>query len=175
VVGFDSIIPPGREGHITESVNLGNYHAGAYTKSATILSNAKNMPSMQISIHWIIKAYVSAATSYIQLAKDKNGNLETDVVFSSEKANLKITDASFKAVEDGPATNNKPAWQSELPIAVSYAFEKDSLRQDGYHDYKYKLIIKMAGSQKKNGEFIFKTNHEKSPEVKVQGGIDPGK
>ena len=38
MVGYDSIIPPGRVGLVTESVNLSNYHAGSYTKSATITS-----------------------------------------------------------------------------------------------------------------------------------------
>jgi hypothetical protein len=174
VVGFDSIIPPGREGKVTESVNMSNYRAGAYTKMATITSNAKNMPSMQISIHWIIKAYASISSPTVLLTKNKNGDFETEVVFSSEKATFKVTSAVFNSTDQSPDAN-APAWQKQLPVTIAYAFEKDSLRQDGYRDFKYKLSAKFSGVEKKNGEFIFKTNHEDAPELKISGTIDPGK
>lgn len=168
MVGYDSIIPPGRVGLVTESVNLSNYHAGSYTKSATITSNAKNAPSMQISIRWIIKSYVDVSPPSIQLAKDKDGVFQTEITVSSEKANLKISEITFKATDDRPSPES-PAWQKDLPILLAFVMEKDTLKQDGMHAYKYKLSAKIAGLHNKNGEFIIKTNHPEAPEVKING------
>lgn len=175
MVGYDSIIPPGRVGTVTESVNLSNYHGGSYTKSATIMSNAKNSPTMQISIRWVIKAYISASPSMIELRKDKDGDFKAEVTLTSEKEKLKVTEVAFQANEEKPANTNAPAWQNELPVQISYVLEKDTLKKDGYHDYIYKLSAKVAGAEAKNGNFIFKTNHENTPALKVSGMIASGK
>ena len=84
-----SSLPVG-EGKITESVNLGSYHGGAFTKTATIMSDAKNAATMQVSIHFTIKAWASVTPSYIQLTKDKNGKIEVPIVFSSESRRLRF-------------------------------------------------------------------------------------
>ena len=175
MVGYDSIIPPGRVGTVTESVNLSNYHGGSYTKSASIMSNAKNSPSMQISIRWVIKAYISASPSMIELIKDKNGDFKAEVTLTSEKAKLKVTEVEFRANEEKPANASGPAWQNELPVQISCFLEKDTLKKDGYRDYIYKLSAKVVGVEKKTGDFVFKTNHENAPELKVSGMVDPGR
>ena len=73
MVGFDSIIPAGQVGSITEKVRLTNYHSGSYSKAATINSNAKKTPSLTISMKWVIKAYVAVSPSYIEVNRNKDG------------------------------------------------------------------------------------------------------
>ena len=50
MVGFDSIIQPGRVGTITPKIELKNLHGGAFMKSVTVTSNAKNTPSLRLSL-----------------------------------------------------------------------------------------------------------------------------
>jgi hypothetical protein len=173
VVGFDSIIPPGREGRVKESVHLANYHGGEYIKSATIISNAQNQPSMQVSIRWVIKSFLSAAPSYLQCVKINNGKFETTVVFTTEMAGFKVTDASFLANGSEKPLDNGSARQNEASVNVTYAFEKDSLRKDGFHEFTYKVSVATPAEEKQSGDFIFKTNHADAREVKVTGSIEP--
>jgi hypothetical protein len=173
VVGYDSIIPPGRAGSITESVNLGNYHSGTYQKSATITSNAKNSPTMQVSMKWVIKAHVQITPTYIDISKNKDGKFETDVSLSSEKADLKLNEVLFKSNESPPGADKMASWKEELPVHVTFAFLKDTVIQAKMHDYKYKLTVLYGDTKVKSGEFIFKTNHPEAQEVKTNGQINP--
>jgi hypothetical protein len=173
VVGYDSIILPGRVGSITESVNLGNYHSGNYTKSATITSNARNLPTMQISMKWVIKAYVTITPSFIDIVKNKTGTFENEVTLSSEKTDLKLLEVSFKSGEGQQGADKIASWKDDLPVHVSFVFLKDTVAQPTMHDFKYKLTASYGDTKVKSGEFIFKTNHPEAQEVKTNGQINP--
>lgn len=174
MVGYDSIIPPGRAGSITESVNLGNYHSGTYTKTATITSNAKNSPTMQVSMRWLIKAYVKISPTYVDIVKNKGGAFETEVTLSSEKADLKVMGVSFNSGDAPQGADKLASWKEELPVHVSFTLLKDTIVQPKMHDFKYKLAASYGDAKVKSGEFVFKTNHPDAPEVKVNGQINPG-
>jgi hypothetical protein len=174
VVGYDWIILPGRVGSVTESVNLSNYHAGSYTKTATIMSNAKTSASFAISMKWVMKAYVSVAPTYLSFSKDPKGIFQLEVTLTSEKKDLKLLEVSFKPREDNP-TNVKPdTWKEELPAKITFTLVKDSAVAANMHEYKYKLTATNISTQRKDGEFFLKTNHPDGPEVKVSGVIEPG-
>jgi hypothetical protein len=171
VVGFDSIILPGRVGSITESVNLVNYRSGSYAKTATIISNAKKAPTMQISMKWVIKAFVKVSPPSLEIT-NKNGVFEAEVTLSSEKADLKLKEISFKSNEQ-PSPEKATFWKEELPVHLTSAFLKDTVAQAQMHDFRFKIIATYGGDKSKNGEFIFKTNHPDAPEVKINGSISP--
>jgi hypothetical protein len=188
VVGFDSIIPPGRAGTVTEEVNISSMHGGNFAKSATIFSNAKNKPSMQISMKGTVKEAVAASPDYIQVTKDAQGKHEFLITFTTEKADFKIEDVVFK--DNQTPSDKSPTWQKELPIPVNFSLVKDSVVQKGNtilssakdsvtqktdHGYKVKIMLNYNESANKSGEFIFKTNHPDAPEVKVSGTIISGK
>jgi hypothetical protein len=173
VVGYDSIIPPGRVGSITESVNLSNYHDGSYSKSATITSNAKKTPTMQVTMKWVIKAFVKISPTYLEFLKNKSGDFGAEVTLSSEKADLKLLEVSFRSNAE-QAPNKMPAWQEELPVHLSAVLLKDTVMQAKMHDFKFKITATYGDTKSKNGEFLFKTNHPDAPEVKANGLINPG-
>lgn len=173
MVGFDSIIPPGREGTATEEVNISNLHGGSFSKSATITSNAKNIPSLQISMKGIVKEAVSVSPDYIQVTRDAQGKYEFLLTLTSEKANLKIEEVVFK---NNQAPSDKvPTWQKDLPIPVNFSLVKDSVVQKTDHAYTVKIMLNYSESANKSGDFIIKTNHPDAPEVKVSGTILSGK
>lgn len=172
MVGFDSIIPPGRVGTVTEEVNISSMHGSSFTKSATITSNAKNSPTLQISMKGLIKEAVSVSPDYIQINKDKDGKFEAVVTLTSEKADLKLEEVSFK--ENAAPTDKLPDWQKDLPIPASFSVVKDSTTQKGDHVFSVKITINYGKTGNKPGEFIFKTNHPDAQEVKAQGYLNAG-
>jgi len=174
VVGYDSIIPPGRAGSITESVNLGNYHSGSYSKSATISSNAKNSPTLQVTMKWVMKAFVKITPTYLEITKNKQGVFEAEATLSSEKADLKLLEVSFKSNETQQGAEKMPSWKEELPVHISFVFLKDTVVQAKMHDFRFKITASYGDAKVKNGEFIFKTNHPEALEVKANGQINPG-
>jgi hypothetical protein len=174
VVGFDSIIQPGRVGSITEKVRLTNYHSGSYTKAATITSNAKKEPTLTVSMKWVIKAYVAVLPTYLEITRNKDGVYQADVTLSSEKADLKLQGISFKPPGERPPADKGASWQEDLSVPVSFTLVKDTVTQQKMHDYKYKVVASYSDTKSKNGEFIFKTNHPEAPEVKISGAINPG-
>jgi hypothetical protein len=148
-------------------------HSGSFAKSATITSNAKNSPTLQISMKGTVKEVVSVSPEYIQFNKDKNGKFEALITLTSEKADLKIEEITFK--DNLTPSNKLPAWQKELPIPVNFLFVKDTVMQKPDHVYTIKIMLNYLDSVNKSGEFIFKTNHPDAPEVKASGNINAGK
>jgi hypothetical protein len=174
VVGFDSIIPPGRVGSITEKIRLANYHSGNYSKAATITSNAKNSPTLVITMKWTMKAFVGVSTSNLQINRNNEGIYQAEVTLSSEKADLKLLGINFKPIGDKPPSDKMASWQEELTIPLSFMLTKDSVTQEKMHEFKYKVTASYTEVDIKRGDFIFKTNHPEAPEVKVSGEINPG-
>ena len=128
---------------------------------------------MQITLKWVIKAYVKITPTYLQINKTKNNTYEAEVTLSSEKADLKLLDVSFKSNE-AQAPNKMPSWQEELPVHLSWVLLKDTVMQGEMHDFKFLITASYGGATNKNGEFFFKTNHPEAPEVKVSGLINWG-
>jgi hypothetical protein len=174
VVGFDSIILPGRVGSITEKIKLTNYRSGSYSKTATITSNAKKEPTLTITMKWVIKAYVAVAPTYLEITRNKDGVYQADVTLSSEKADLKLQGISFKPAGERPPSDKSATWQEELSVPVTFTLLRDTVVQGKMHDYKYRVIASYPDTKSKNGDFIFKTNHPDAPEVKISGAINPG-
>lgn len=173
MVGFDSIIPPGREGTVTEEVNIANMHSGSFSKSATITSNAKNSPSLQISMRGTIKEAVSISPDYIQLSRDKNGKFESQIMITTEKADLKIQEIAFKSNQT--PSNKSPVWQKDIPIPLDYSITKDTVIKKPDHVYTVKIALNYPDSVNNSGEFIIKTNNPDMPEFKASGTINAGK
>jgi hypothetical protein len=148
-------------------------HGGTFAKSATITSNARNMPTMQISMKGSVKEAVTVSPDYIQFNKDKNGKFEAIITLTSEKADLTIEEIAFK--ENRPTSNNLPAWQKELPIPVSFSMTKDPAKQNADQTFTVKILLNYSETVNKTGEFIIKTNNPDTPEVKVNGAINGAK
>ena len=171
MVGFDSIIPPGRVGSITEKVKLTNYRSGSYSKAATVTLHAKKTPVVTITMRWIIKAYVAVLPTHLEIVGNNDGVFQADVTLSSEKADLKLLSVSFKPASP---SDQMASWQEDLTIPLSLTLLQKTKGKENMHDFKYKLTVNYIETQTKSGEFIFKTNHPEAPEVKINGAIIPG-
>lgn len=121
----------------------------------------------------VIKEAVAVSPDYIQINKDKDGKFEASITLTSEKADLKIQEVSFK--ENQPPSDKIPAWQKDLPIPVAFSITKDSTTQKADHIFTVKITVSYGETASKSGEFIFKTNHPDAQEVKAQGFLNSGK
>jgi hypothetical protein len=174
VVGFDTTILPGREGSITEEVAMSKVHEGAFTKCATVTSNAKNKPDLRLCLKGFIKVAVAVSPQYITVKKAVSGAMQADVMLTSEKPDLLVKNVTFTANTQAPSTEQS-AWQNKLPVYIVYKLTKpEKPNKDGAWEYKLTLNCDAGLPQSQYGEFVITTNHPEAPELKESGMVDVG-
>jgi hypothetical protein len=170
VVGFDTTILPGREGTVTEEVSIAKIHDGPFTKCLTVSSNAKNKPQLQLCMKGMVKVPISVSPSYVQMRRGKNGLFEAELMLSTEKPDLKVTEVFFTAVS---GSSGQAPWQNTLPLHCDFKLTKtDSAGAGGIWMYKVAVTTNFGEKDSKSGEFVIKTNHPEAGEVKTSGNID---
>jgi hypothetical protein len=173
VVGFDSTILPGREGSITEEVAMSKVHDGAFTKCATVTSNAKNKVDLRLCLKGFIKVPVSVSPQYFSMKKGATGPYECVVTLSTDKPDLQVKNIVFNS-NTAQAASAQSAWQEKLPIYVEFKLGKPDKKNDGAFEYKLVITINSDFPQNQFGEFVLTTNHPEAAELKENGMIDAG-
>ncbi|MFP4417448.1 MAG: hypothetical protein ACOC41_05915 [Chitinivibrionales bacterium] len=164
MVGYDSIIPPGRVGKITPQIDISKMHGGTFRNGVTILSNAKNSPQLRLTIKGSIKPIVGISKSYIRL---KNNETET-IEMETKKEGFQIN----KVVFEPDRRKKTPAfWNADAPVKLEYTLSKedDKKNNDGYHIYTLTVKIPSAIEETLHGVFVIKTNHSERKEITVRG------
>ena len=170
MVGYDSIIPPGREGKVTQEIKLSASKGGVVRKYVTVMSNAKNKPQLKLSLQCTIREELGIEPRYISLKPDDNGALKQTLTLTTQKADLQVSGVTFNEHEKkGAQTTN---WQKSLPIHFKYELTKsDKPLQDGYLEYKLDVSLATPLEKTTYGEFTITTNHPKKPEATLTGVI----
>jgi hypothetical protein len=166
VVGYDSIIPPGRAGKIKPGVKVKNMHGGEFHKRITVESNAANSPRLSLGIKGRILPIVGVSESYLRIKPDTQPKR---VVLTSERKKLDVTKVTFKS----RVNKGGPSWQTDAPIYldidVSHGDKPDSI---GYYEHYVDLTLPESPEQTIHGEYLFVTTHPDRPEIKVRGAIE---
>ncbi len=175
MVGFDTTILPGREGSITEEVNIAKIHGGAFTKCATVTCNAKNKSEFRLCLKGVAKEALHVNPQYIALKKAEGKNqYETDLLLSSEKSDLVVKNVSFVSnsqPQSLPAGQN--TWQNKLPVYCNFTVKKAAkAKDDGEWDYIVTITISSDFAENQNGDFVITTNHPDALETKIPGMIE---
>ena len=132
VVKYDTLIQPGKTSKIESQVNIKGHSSGPISKYITVTSNAKNEPSIRLTIEATVVSVIDISESSLSLTSLNTKSSKT-IYFSSKMADLKISDVSFKSDAD-PGT---PEWQAGLLLAIKHEWQPtDSVRSDGYHVFK---------------------------------------
>jgi hypothetical protein len=170
VVDFDSTILPGREGKITQKINLKGY-SGLVSKSMTIMSNDPKNPSIRVTLKVTIQPLVEITPSNFDFSDCTPRRCMSVVTVRTKKDDFSIKSVKFKYQKSGGA----PQWQSDLPVYVDHELSKGVKDSSGvYSSYTLTLSASNEGGGKKVfGTFILETNHPKKPEVEIRGSI-PG-
>lgn len=171
MVEYDSIIPPGRVGTITEEVKIKGMHGGTFRKSVTVISNDPKNPTLRLGLAGKILPIVGISPSYVRLKSGTSPANARQVLLTTEKKDLEVKEVSFKT----RAGRSGPKWQASLPHFIDHETSRDdSADEDGYYTYTVTMVSKTKPEANMPGEFIIKTNHPERPEIEVRGMIEPG-
>jgi hypothetical protein len=171
VVGYDSIIPPGREGTIRPKIDLKGIHGAEFSKGITVVSNATNEPKLQLTLRGRVKALIALSTTNVDL---KNRAPESvDITLTTEKPDLQVNKVYMKV--PGNASGG-PSWQSDLPLYLDYELVKSKQKDpEGNTVYTLKLWSKLELTEPRNGEITIETNYAEKPELTLRGNVTPGR
>ena len=171
MVGYDSIIPPGRVGKITEKVNLEGLHGGPFRKSATVESNALNNPNISLVIKGEVKPIIGVSVSQVRLKNGAPLAQSETIIISSAKSDLKVEEVAFKTANAG---GGGTVWQSSLPLYATFDFKRTTVKPkpDGYYDYALRMALQTKDARAQFGTFEIKTNHPDKPIISVTGTLD---
>ncbi len=171
MVGYDSIILPGREGKVTEEITIGSGTTGQIRKYITVVSNAKNKPELKLSLSCTILAELEVSPMYLSLKPDKKGIIKEVLTLTTQKKDLQVLDFIFTENET-PDSKGISNWQVSLPINLLTKLTKvDTALADGYVKYQLEISLSATDNKVMYGKFTMKTNHPKKKEVILNGVI----
>lgn len=169
MVEYDSIIPPGQEGKVTQQVKMSKLKSGTFTKSVKVMSNASNIEVLRLSLSGKILSVINLSHRFIHLRQDSTRKLTGSLELSTEKPDLIIKEISFKEQK-----SSKPSWQKEPILYLKYSMTRaDSADVDGYYAYSLKFSIDIAPPERLSGMFTFNTNHREREKITIRGMIAP--
>lgn len=170
MVEYDSVIPPGRVGKLTQKVDLKGYSEGNVHKSVRVVSNAENEPKLRLSVKVHIKPIIGVSTRYLRLTKGEDGASTADLTLRTEKEDLKISEAVFSTPSNKKAERS---WQSNLPIYLKHELSRSEEPDSaGFYEYTLDLSIQLEKGERQHGDFRIKTNHPKKRMIELRGMIE---
>ncbi len=169
MVDYDSIIPPGQEGHVIQQIKVSKLRSGRFTKSIKVTSNAENIPALRLSVSGKILSVINQSSRFLHLRPNKEGKVNGSVVFSTEKQNFKIKEIYFKENK-----GSGPSWQQQPELYLTHNVTRaDTADSDGYYAYTVKFSLDMAPPTRISGVFSFITNHPERKKIDIRGMISP--
>jgi hypothetical protein len=180
-VGSDSTILPGREGSITAEISTRHLYEGDFRKSITVTSNAKNKPSLTLSIAGYYKTVLEVEPHpAIRLSAAKESDTGVVVrIRTSKKFKVEKVEFKFKEGERGMD------WETVLPLRFTCTFVelgKTAKKKDDRKRYKGKPIvceIKLFHTPKliqdKWGDFHIYTNLKEKKVITIPGMMEAKK
>jgi len=186
-VAFDSIIPAGGTGAITEEVSIEEGASpGAFSMPITVLSDARNSPIFKLSIKGALEKLIEIEPqSFLMSDTLGKDTAEALMLLRSNMKGLNVTGVSFSFNE----RNTAVTWKSSFPMNYSFStataadviklkpkkskLRKSFLKPITHYDYTYALRISYPSSEQvsRSGDLIISTDHPDKPDVKMPGNI----
>jgi hypothetical protein len=172
---------------VTGEVNIQNLHGnGPFSKAMTIMSNAKNNPSMKVSFGGTFKPIIEVEPLSIRISSWKNADTGEIVTLKTDRKDFKVTEVFFKMSNSAGDLD----WKSNIPLQFtmmkpepdakatiadkSLVKPKSDIVQKGKEtpSYRIRIAFKPFDKTERTGEFIIKTNVPEKQEVKITGVIE---
>ena len=166
VVRYDTAVQPGGTARIESFMNTRGFHSGPITKWIAVSSNAKNEPTVRLTIKAVYQARIDVLKKYLCFNESRN-NKDT-LCLATNKTDFKISGAEFHYT--GSASDNTD-WQAMVPVAISVTgISRDSTRDDGPVMYCFELVSPQV-KQSQEGDVIITTNHPGKPEITLRATL----
>jgi hypothetical protein len=166
VVRYDTAVQPGGTAHLESFMNTRGFHSGPIAKWIAVSSNAKNEPTVRLTIKAVYQARIDVLKKYLCFNESRN-NKDT-LCLATKKTDFKISGAEFHS--SGSASDNAD-WQAKVPVAISVtAISRDSTRGDGSIIYCFELVSPLV-KQSQEGDVIITTNHPGKPEITLRATL----
>ncbi len=166
---FDSIIPPGQTGRVTQQIKTSRLGDGKFSKYVKVMSNARNSRVLKLSMIGRVVTPISFHPKALVFQPDLHKKAKGTVTLSSEKGDLVIDQISFEK-----SKNDEPSWQKEQLFLVSHSIKRsDTTDKDGFWDYALDLSFEYAPHSTMSGYFFISTNHPEVHTVKYRIIIKP--
>jgi hypothetical protein len=162
VVGFDTIIPPGRTGKINAGIDLKGLPSGPQSKYLAVTSNAGNEPTLQLELHFKLLPLIGTKTTFISAISTNGEPAKATIVFTTEEKDLLFKKVSFQV--DSTLQYLKPRCQVKHTVRRS-----EKVDADGYWEYAVELACAIDAPRGITGAFVFETNHPQLPKVDLRG------
>jgi hypothetical protein len=162
----DSVVLPGKVGHITMQLDLSRLEDGAFDKDLNVSTNDRRCPKVRFRFSGVYRRIIwTDGLSIILPTPDKKDTTQT-VMLYTEKPDLKVTKVSF-APDDLPSTQ----WLPTVPI--KFMFRKTG-KKNAAGQRAYSLQIYYSVTRKSLfGTFVVATNHPDRPEIRIMGVLNP--
>jgi hypothetical protein len=163
-VKFDTLIPAGGVGKVTETIVLKDLAGGQTTKTITIQSNAENRQALTLSLNlWYVR-HLDVVGDMVIMEGTLNDTARTTITLTSPMKELSINRIRF--IPDPPSAAGKNAPISNINFSVHTSNQANS---QGAWEYQ----IALSGFLRTSclGHFVFSTNHPRKPELRVNGVV----
>ena len=147
-------------------------HSGEFKKTITVTSNAKNSPTIRLTLSGTWRQIFSMEPSVIRLVVPKDKDTGVISSITTEKKDLKILGVTFK--ENGKGAE----WLAMIP--VRYTLTPDTTgsktaKKDDPARFTLRLMYTPVEKADKYGDFIIKTNIAEKPEITITGVLEAKK
>jgi len=162
----DSVIEPGKIGHITMSVDVSEFHNGNFFAYVKVSTTDNNCPRFQIGLSGVLKLLITVDAGAIVLPTIDKKDTACTVTLFAKKNDLQVTAVSF--IMDNPPFE----WLAKIPIR--FKFEKTGKKNnEGLWAYTLQVFHPLKLKETSYGKFIVSTNHPDKPTFKIAGELDP--
>lgn len=183
-VGFDSIIPPGKTGHVTVEVNTENFKEGAFEKIVTVISNANKYSPYRLHIKGVKLNIIITEPASAKFNAGKGRDTGATILLKTDRKNFSVTSVIFHPRQD---TNEPLNWQSAIPMSFSLTRMPDTVEAEPAVSgktapveprrsiYKLQIPYSLKGGNTLYGQLTVTTNIPEKPELKINAEIEPVK
>ena len=163
---IDSVIQPGKVGHITMRLDLSELHNGRFSAYLRMSTDDRNCPRAQFGFNGILKSTIYVDSGAIVLPTIGRKDTALTVAMFTEKSDLQVTEVSF--VMDNPPNE----WLSNIPLR--FKFRKTGKKNsEGDWSYTLKVFYPFGIKETVYGKITITTNHPDKPKLKITGELDP--
>lgn len=169
MVDYDSIIPPGQAGKLTQVIKSNKLSAGRFSKGVTVVSNASNDPSYRLMLTGTLLSHILPSTRFIHLRQNKDTVFQGTITLATEMEKFAIDEIVFE-----PINNQALPWRKSKDTLIKYTVNRsDTTDTNGYYSYHIDFSFSLSITNPTSGKFIMKTNHPQEAEVAIRGMLSP--